>query len=344
MTARNLTRRSALALAAAGASSLALGSGSRAQAREKVRFGTNWLAQAEHGGFYQAVVDGTYARYGLDVEIVMGGPQTNGRLMLLTGRLDYYMGANMIQSLLAVKENVPTVVIASIFQKEPQCLIAHPGQGYERFLDLKACNNLMLSKQGQESFFQWMKAEFGFRDEQVRPYTFNAAPFLANKKSAMQGYITSEPYAIEKEAGFKPKVFLLADEGFDTYSTTIETRADVVAGKADITQRFVDASVIGWYNYIYGDNAAANAAIKAANPDMTDDKIAAGIRLMKEHGIVDSGDSLKVGIGAMTDARMKSFFDKMVKAGVAPAGLDYARSYTLAFTNKGVGLNLRPRG
>ncbi len=344
MTARNLTRRSALALAAAGASSLALGSGSRAQAREKVRFGTNWLAQAEHGGFYQAVVDGTYARYGLDVEIVMGGPQTNGRLMLLTGRLDYYMGANMIQSLLAVKENVPTVVIASIFQKEPQCLIAHPGQGYERFLDLKACNNLMLSKQGQESFFQWMKAEFGFRDEQVRPYTFNAAPFLANKKSAMQGYITSEPYAIEKEAGFKPKVFLLADEGFDTYSTTIETRADVVAGKADITQRFVDASVIGWYNYIYGDNAAANAAIKAANPDMTDDKIAAGIRLMKEYGIVDSGDSLKVGIGAMTDARMKSFFDKMVKAGVAPAGLDYARSYTLAFTNKGVGLNLRPRG
>jgi NitT/TauT family transport system substrate-binding protein len=344
MTARNLTRRSALALAAAGASSLALGSGSRAQAREKVRFGTNWLAQAEHGGFYQAVVDGTYARYGLDVEIVMGGPQTNGRLMLLTGRLDYYMGANMIQSLLAVKENVPTVVIASIFQKEPQCLIAHPGQGYERFLDLKACNNLMLSKQGQESFFQWMKAEFGFRDEQVRPYTFNAAPFLANKKSAMQGYVTSEPYAIEKEAGFKPKVFLLADEGFDTYSTTIETRADVVAGKADITQRFVDASVIGWYNYIYGDNAAANAAIKAANPDMTDDKIAAGIRLMKEHGIVDSGDSLKVGIGAMTDARMKSFFDKMVKAGVAPAGLDYARSYTLAFTNKGVGLNLRPRG
>jgi NitT/TauT family transport system substrate-binding protein len=344
MTARNITRRSALAFAAAGASSLTMGAGARAQARDKVRFGTNWLAQAEHGGFYQAVVDGTYARYGLDVEIVMGGPQTNGRLMLLTGRLDYYMGGNMIQPFLAVKENVPTVVIASIFQKEPQCLIAHPGQGYERFIDLKNCNNLMLSREGQASYFQWMKAEFGFRDEQVRPYTFNAAPFLADRKSAMQGYVTSEPYAIEKEAGFKPKVFLLADEGFDTYSTMIETRADIVSGKADITQRFVDASVIGWYNYMYGDNAAANAAIKAANPDMADDKIAAGIRLMKENGIVDSGDSLKLGIGAMTDAQMKSFFDKMVKAGVVPAGLDYRKSYTLAFANKAVGLNLRPRG
>jgi NitT/TauT family transport system substrate-binding protein len=341
MTRFNLTRRSALAFGAAGVTTFAIGSRAGAQARDKVRFGTNWLAQAEHGGYYQAVADGTYAKAGLDVEIVMGGPQTNGRLMLLTGRLDYYMGGNMIQPFLAVKENVPTVVIASIFQKEPQCLIAHPDQGFDKFLDLKTCNNLMLSKEGQASYFQWMKAEFGFRDEQVRPYTFNAAPFLADKKSAMQGYVTSEPYAIEKEAGFKPNVFLLADHGFDTYSTMIETRADVVAGKADITQRFVDATMIGWYNYIYGDNAGANALIKRANPDMTDDKIAAGIRLMKEYGIVDSGDSVRLGIGAMTDAQMKSFFDKMVKAGVVPADLDYRKSYSLAFVNKGVGLNLR---
>ncbi|MGL4441418.1 MAG: ABC transporter substrate-binding protein [Bosea sp. (in: a-proteobacteria)] len=341
MTLTTFTRRSALTLAAAGASSFAISSNAVAQTRDKVRFGTNWLAQAEHGGYYQAVADGTYAKAGLDVEIVMGGPQTNGRLMLLTGRLDYYMGGNMIQPFLAVKENVPTVVIASIFQKEPQCLIAHPGQGFDKFLDLKNCNNLMLSKEGQASYFQWMKAEFGFRDEQVRPYTFNAAPFLADKKSAMQGYVTSEPFAIEKEAGFKPNVFLLADNGFDTYSTMIETRADVVAQKADVTQRFVDATIIGWYNYIYGDNAAANTLIKRANPEMTDDKIAAGIRLMKEYGIVDSGDSIRLGIGAMTEALMKSFFDKMVKAGVVPANLDYKKSYSLAFANKGVGLNLR---
>jgi NitT/TauT family transport system substrate-binding protein len=341
MTA-TLNRRSALSLAAGAA--LAFSQGARAQTRDKVRFGTNWLAQAEHGGFYQAVVDGTYAKAGLDVEIVQGGPQTNGRLMLLTGRLDYYMGGNMIQPFLAVKENIPTIVVSSIFQKEPQCLIAHPGQGYERFVDLKACNNLMLSKEGQASFFQWMKAEFGFRDEQVRPYTFNAAPFLADKKSAMQGYVTSEPFAIEKETGVKPKVFLLADEGFDTYSTMIETRSEIAQGKADVTQRFVDASAIGWFNYLYGDNAAANAAIRRANPDMTDDKIAGGIALMKQYGIVDSGDSVGAGIGAMTDARMKSFFDKMVKAGVVPAGLDFRKSYTLAFVNKGVGVNLRPKG
>ncbi len=341
MADMKLTRRAALALGAAGASTFAFGSRAGAQARDKVRFGTNWLAQAEHGGYYQAVADGTYAKAGLDVEIVMGGPQTNGRLMLLTGRLDYYMGGNMIQPFLAVQENVPTVVIASIFQKEPQCLIAHPGQGFDTFLDLKKSNNIMLSKEGQASYFQWMKAEFGFKDEQVRPYTFNAAPFLADKKAVMQGYVTSEPYAIEKEAGFKPNVFLLADHGFDTYSTMIETRSDVVAQKADVTQRFVDATITGWYNYIYGDNAAANVAIKRANPDMTDDKIAAGIALMKQYGLVDSGDALKSGVGAMSDEQMKSFFDKMVKAGVVPATLDYKKSYSLVFVNKGVGINLR---
>jgi NitT/TauT family transport system substrate-binding protein len=339
MTKPVLNRRSALALGAAGLAAAALPA--RAQARDKIRFGTNWLAQAEHGGFYQAVADGTYSRAGLDVEIVMGGPQTNGRLMMMTGRLDYYMGGNMIQAFLAVRENVPSVVVAANFQKEPQCLIAHPGQGFDSFADLRKSERILLSREAQASFFQWMKAEHGFRDEQVRPYTFSAAPFLADKRAVMQGYVTSEPYAIEKEAGFKPNVFLLADHGFDTYSTLIETRTEIAQNRADVTQRFVDATAIGWYNYLYGDNAAANAAIRRANPDMTDDKIAAGIALMKQYGIVDSGDSLTLGINCMTDARMRSFFDRMVRAGVVPAGLDFTKSYTTRFVNQGVGLNLR---
>jgi NitT/TauT family transport system substrate-binding protein len=339
MTTSPLSRRALMAGIAAGAGLAALPA--RAQTPTKVRFGTNWRAQAEHGGYYQAVADGTYARYGLDVEVVMGGPQVNGRLMMMTGRLDFYMGGNMIQPLLAVRENVPSIVVASIFQKEPQCLIAHPGQGFETFADLKKSNNILVSREGVASFYRWMVAEHGFREDQTRPYTFNFAPFLADKQAVMQGYVTSEPYAIEREAGFKPKVFLLADHGFDTYSTTIETRTEVLAQRPDLVRRFVEASIIGWYNYMYGDNAAANALIRAANPDMTQDKIDAGIRLMKEYGIVDSGDSLTLGIGAMTKARMDSFAARMVRAGVIPAGIDVAKSYTLEFVNKGLGLNLR---
>jgi NitT/TauT family transport system substrate-binding protein len=202
---------------------------------------------------------------------------------------------------------------------------------------------MFVSKEGISSYFQWLKSEYGFSEEKVRPYTFNSQPFLANKQSAMQGYVTSEPFAIEKGAKFKPGIIFLADYGFNTYSTLIETRRELTDKKLDLVQRFVDASVIGWYNYLYGDNAPANAMIKKLNPEMTDELLAYSVNKMKEYGIVDSGDALRNGIGAMTDARVASFFDKMVRAGVVRGDIDFRKSYTLRFTNKGVGLDLRPK-
>ena len=309
---------------------------------DKVSFGTNWVAEGEHGGHYQALVDGTYRRYGLDVTIVPGGPQVNNRILLPVGKLDFFMSANTLQSFDAVEQNIPTLAVAAMFQKEPQVLMAHPGQGIEKFEDLKKLT-LFISKEGLASYFQWLKADFGFSEAQVKPYISNPQPFLADKKSAMQGYVTSEPFAIEKQAGFKPKVFLIADQGFNSYSTLIETRRDLVEKKPDLVQRFVDASIIGWANYLYGDNKAANALIKRQNPEMTDELLAYSLAKMKEYGIVDSGDTATLGIGAMTDARMKNFYDKMVRAGVVKPSVVLDKSYTLQFVNKKVGLDLRPR-
>jgi NitT/TauT family transport system substrate-binding protein len=313
-----------------------------AQTLDKVSFGTNWVAEAEHGGFYQALADGTYRKYGLDVTIVPGGPQINNRVLLAVGKLDFFMSANTLQSFDAVEQKVPTVAVAAMFQKDPQVLIAHPEAGMEKFEDLKELT-LFVSKEGMATYFQWLKADFKFSDAKVKPYTFNAQPFLADKMSAMQGYVTSEPFQIEKQGHFKPKIFLLADHGFNTYSTLIETRIALTQDKPDLVQRFVDASIIGWYHYIYGDNSAGNELIKKQNPEMTDELLAYSIAKMKEYGIVDSGDTLKNGIGAMTDARMASFFDKMVKAGVVKPNVDFRKSYTLQFVNKGAGLELRPK-
>jgi ABC-type nitrate/sulfonate/bicarbonate transport systems, periplasmic components len=307
----------------------------------EVTFGTNWLAQAEHGGYYQAVADGTYEKYGLKVTIVPGGPRANNRMLMTVGKLDFYMGGSLIQAFSAVEKNIPTLVVAAHFQKEPQVLLSHPGQGLDTFESLKSSNDILLSKDGFATFYQWMKAEYGFKDEQVKPFGFTPAPFIANPRAVQQGYATAEPLVIEKAAGFKPNVFLLADYGFSTYSTTVETRQETVEKNPDLVQRFVDASTIGWYNYLYGDNARANALIKRDNPEMTDELIAYSIAKMKEYGIVDSGDTATLGIGAMTDARMKDFFDKMVRAGLFKADLDYGKAYTLRFVNKGVGLNLK---
>jgi NitT/TauT family transport system substrate-binding protein len=323
----------ALALAAASADA-------PAQQLDKVRFGTNWVPEPEHGGFYQAVADGTYRKYGLDVTIVPGGPQVNNRILLPIGKIDFFLSANLLQSFDAVEQNFPTIPVAAMFQKDPQVLLAHPDQGIDKFEDLKKLT-LFVSSEGLVTYFQWLKAEYGFRQEQTKPYTFNPQPFLVDKRSAMQGYVTSEPYAVEKQGGFKPKIFLLADYGFNTYSTLIETRRELVDKNPDLVRRFVEATIIGWMNYIYGDNAPANALIKKDNPEMTDELIAYSVGKLKEYGIVDSGDSRKLGVGAMTDERVKSFFDKMVKAGVVKANLDYRKAYTLQFVNKGIGAELR---
>jgi len=313
-----------------------------ALALDKVRFATNWRAQAEHGGFYQAIADGTYARYGLDVTIMQGGPQLNARLLLAAGRVDFAMGANTIQMFESVQQNVPVVTVASLFQIDPVIFMSHPGVGLDRFEDLPKATAFIASDM-RVSVWQWLKQAYGFKDANAKPYNFNSAPFLADKSSIQEGLLTSEPYAIEREGGFKPNVFLLSDYGYDSYSTTIETRADTIAKSPDLVQRFVDASIIGWYNYLYGDNAQANALIKRDNPEMTDGQIAYSIAKMKERGIVDSGDALTYGVGVITDARMKSFFEKMAKAAVVPADLDYKRGYTLRFIGKKVGMDLRPK-
>lgn len=308
----------------------------QAFAAEKVTFATNWLAEAEHGGFYQAVADGTYTQYGLDVTILQGGPQSNNRLLLVSGKVDFSLGANMLETFDAVKNNVPLVAVAAFFQKDPFILMSHPGAGFDRFEDLKNAT-LFIGKEAFTSVFQWMKSEYGFSEAKVKTYNFNSAPFIADKNSAQQGYLTSEPFAIEEVGHFKPNVFLLADYGYDSYSTTIETRREVIAKNPDLVERFVDASIIGWAHYLYGDNTKANALIKKDNPDITDAQLAYSIAKMKEYGIVASGDALKLGIGAMTDKRMQSFFDQMVKAGLYSKDLDFKRAYTLQFVDKGTG-------
>ena len=312
------------------------------QAPDKVRFGTNWVPEAEHGGFYQAAVDGTYARYGLDVTIVPGGPNTNNRLQLAVGKLDFIISGNSIATIEAVDQNVPTIAVASVFQKDPQVLLAHPDQGIRTFEDLKKLT-LFISSEGMAGFYRWMMKDFGFTEQQVKPYTFNPQPFLADKRSAMQGYVTSEPYAVETVGKISPRIFLLADHGFSSYSTHIETRRELVEKKPDVVQRFVDASIIGWYNYIYGDRSKADALIRKENPEMPQALLDHSVAKMKEYGIVDSGDTLTLGLGALTPERMKDFYDKMVSAGVVKAGLDVGKAYTTRFANKKVGLELRPR-
>ena len=311
-----------------------------AAALDKVVFATNWKAQAAHGGFYQALADGSYREAGLEVIIRQGGPQVNNRPLLPAGKIDFLMTGNLLHSFDNVKNRLPTVVVAAIFQKDPQALIAHPGQGYESFAQLKAAPVVLVAKDAQFTWWQWLKSAHGFRDAQLRPYNFSLGPFLANPKAVQQGYAVAEPIYVENQGKFRPVVHLLADHGFSTYSTLIETRTELAEKRPELVRRFVDASILGWVNYLYGDRRAANALMLRDNPELTEDEIERSVALMKTLGIVDSGEALERGIGAMNPERIRDFHEQMVKAGLYKDGeVDLAKVAVFGFVNRGVGLD-----
>jgi NitT/TauT family transport system substrate-binding protein len=336
-TTYRIDRRKALG-AIGGAVSLVAVPGKRvfAQSLDKVSYQTNWRAQAEHGGFYLARENGIYKKHGIDADIRMGGPQQNPSQLLLGGRVDMIM-SNSFEGINYAKENLPFLVIASIFQKDPQVIISHPAVGHDSFEQLKGAP-ILVGAGGRNSYWPFLKIKFGYTEEQARPYTFNMAPFLADKNLSQQGFVSSEPYVI-MQAGVQPVVHLIADAGFDNYNTTINISRKMAEEKKDVVQRFVNATLEGWAEYMKGGpaNDAANAAIKKDNPEMTDDKIAYAHKVVNERGIVKSGDALKLGIGAMTDERWKRFYEQMTEAGVFTQGIDYKKAYSLEFINKGVG-------
>jgi NitT/TauT family transport system substrate-binding protein len=304
---------------------------------ESITFGTDWKAEAEHGGYYQAIAAGIYKKYGLDVTLRQGGPQVNHAQLLAAGALDFSLSPNSFGPLNFAQQNIPMLAVAALFQKDPSVLIAHPGQGNDSLAALKG-KPIMISGDTRTGSWLFLKQKFGYADDQIRPYNFSVAPFLADKKAIQQGYLSSEPYTIEKE-GEKPVVMLIADSGYASYGSVIECSTKLAQDKPDLVQRFVNASIEGWYSYLYGDPAPGNALIKKDNPEMTDALIAYGVGKIKEYGIVDSGDSKAMGIGAMTDARWKEFYDTMAAAGLYPAGMDYKKAYTLQFIDKKVGMN-----
>ena len=310
-----------------------------AMAADKVVFGTNWLAQGGHGGFYQAMADGTYAKYGIEIEIQAGGPQVNNRPMLAAGKVDFLMAGNLLLSFDNVRNGIPTVVVASYFEKDPQVLIAHKG-AYKDWAALTAAPQILISKDGQFSFWQWMTATQGFKDEQLRPYGYNLAEFLNDKTMVQQGYATSEPMAAAAQ-GSPVDTYILADYGWNTYSTTVEARTEMVEKNPDLVQRFVDASTIGWYNYLYNDPSLGNAAIMAANPELTVASLKAEVDQLKSLGIIGSGFQKEMGIGAIDLKRVQAFYDAAVAAKIIEAGsVDVSKVATDKFVNKKVGMDL----
>lgn len=329
-------RRTLLAGAGALAATTALAACNRsevepdADGRIRLRFATDWRAQAEHGGFYQAVASGAYEKRGLNVQIIQGGPAVNVPQLLAAGAVELGMGSNSFIPMSLVAEGAPVKAVAAFFQKDPQVLIAHPDAALKGIADL-AGRPFLLADASINAFWVWLKSKYGFTDDQVRKYTFNLAPFLADPRAVQQGYLTSEPYTIEKEAGFEPKVFLLADEGYPSYATMVLAPNAFARDNGDALRGFIAASAEGWRDYIQGDGKAADALIRRDNPEMTQDILDQAREKLKANGIVDGGDAALYGLGTMTEERWQAFFDVTSQAGVYPTNLDWRQAFTTQY-------------
>ncbi len=306
-----------------------IAAGASAEAVERVTFGTDWRAQAEHGGFYQALAKGLYKSAGLDVVIRQGGPQINHAQLLAAGRVDFSLSSNSFIALNFAQQGIPMVAVAAIFQKDPAVLIAHAGQGNDSLEALRG-KPIYIGSDTRVGSWLFLKAKFGYEDSQIRPYTFSIAPFLVNKTAIQQGYLGSEPFLIEQQ-GVKATVMLLADAGYESYGALIETSRRLTEDKPDLVRAFVAASIAGWADYLNGDPAPAHALIKRDNPEMTDTLLAYGRAKMKEYGIVESGDAATSGIGAMSEARWARFVDTMAGQGLYPRDMDWRRAFTTDF-------------
>lgn len=336
MSSHALDWRPGNALAAAlGLTFVALG----AQAAEKITYATDWKAQAEHGGFYQAVATGLYAKYGLDVTIRPGGPGLDNQQLIAAGAVDFAMAGNNFFTLNLIRAGAKVRAVHASFQKDPQILMTHPRDDVNSLADMLG-KPIMLADSSVNTFWNWLRAKYGFQDSQIRKYTFNIAPWLVDKNAIQQGYLSSEPYTAQKQ-GVTPEVYLLADYGYPGYAAMSMVPESWITDKPDVVQAFVNATTEGWYSFLNGDPSPGIALIKKDNPEMSDDTIAYGIAKMKEFGIVDSGDAAKLGIGAMTDARWRDFTKLMVAQGVYDAGIDWQASYTLRFINQGHGLDAK---
>ncbi len=315
---------------------MAVLAGGSGEAAEKLSFMTTWRAQAEHGGYYQAVAKGFYQACSVDLTIRQGGPGVDGKQLLVAGAIDI---VSVSFSEVALHVNIagfPAKAVMSMFQKNPQILMAHADSGYDSLADMKE-RPVMIAAASRTTFWPFLRAKYGYADAQIRSYTGQIAPFLSDRMAVQQALITNEPHRVEVETGKLPKTFLLADHGYDAYASTAIVPQKLLNSSPEAVQCFVNASIRGWIDFMQ-DPAPAVELIRKDNPDNPDDVVAYAVKMLKANGILDTADTLKNGLGAMSDERWKSHSQMLRDAGIVPKDYDYRQAYTLQFVNKGVGL------
>jgi NitT/TauT family transport system substrate-binding protein len=215
------------------------------------------------------------------------------------------------------------------FQRTPQILMTHAGNGIEKLEDMKG-KGIMISASARSTYWPFFRTKYGWTDAQIRSYSAQLAPWFSDKMAIQQGLVTNEPYLVKRETGEAPTVFLLADYGYQSYGSVTTISQALIDKKPDVARCLVQASVKGWDDFLK-DPKPAFALIQKDDPANTDDLMAATFATLKSANIVESDDTRKSGFGVITEARWKEHFDMLVANGLAKADLDWKSTLALQF-------------
>ncbi|MDI3287755.1 ABC transporter substrate-binding protein [Polyangium sp. 15x6] len=289
---------------AAGCKGSAEGGGAAAG---KVKLTLNWVPEPEFGGFYAAREAGAYKRAGLDVDIMPGGAGVPVLQMVANGQSDFgVVGADEL--IIARARGADVIPVFATYQTFPQAIMVHASRGAKSMADVFQSGTLAIEP--GTAYAAYLKKKYGFDKVKVVPYDGGVARFVLDKEYAQQCFITSEPIAARKK-GAEPKVFLVADEGFDPYGTVIITRKALWKENPDKVRAFVRASREGLRAYL-DDPAPANAVMQKLNTTMDAETFAAAAAAQKP--LVENPQTKKLGM--MTRERWDTLGKQLLDLGI----------------------------
>lgn len=285
----------------------------------------NWFPEAEHGGFYAALIHGYYREAGIDMTILPGGVDIPVSPRVGTGRVMFGV-SNAEQVLLGRAEEVPIVALMAPIQGSPRCILVHEESGITSLHELKRVRTLAMSNRDPFSFF--LRARVDLQGVNIVPYPGNVIPFLVNKDYAMQGYVFSEPI-VARQRGANPRPLMMSELGWNPYSSCLITSEALIRRNPDLVRRVVHASVKGWAKYLQ-DPEETDKYIHSLNREMDLEILEQGAEALRELCLGD--EAIENGIGWMTAARWETLFRQLVEVEVLrPDSLRVNEAFTMEF-------------
>jgi NitT/TauT family transport system substrate-binding protein len=297
--------------------------------RPQVTLQLNWKPEPQFGGFYAAEVDGIYGRHGLNVTITAGGAGAPTIDMIGAGTVPFaIVSADEIVRARAMGNLV--VALFTVYQTNPQGIMTRASRGFKTLADIFTHPGILAMERGLP-YSDFLQKKYGFGNLKIVPSPFgDLSLYRSEENYAMQCFVTSEPLAAKK-TGIEPQTFLIAESGYNPYTTVLATSESYLKSNPQIVKSMIDAVREGWQAYL-ADPTKANEYMGGLNPTMDAQTFKDSAAAQKP--LIESADTKRVGLGTMTPDRWQMLVQQLVELKVIEKRMDPKANFAELPTSK----------